>query len=58
MISNSLIHVIENGGDGFRFPLTDAYKRGHRFYADFVEMLDFFKDRLKANGYKDIEKRF
>lgn len=55
MNSNSLIHLIKNGGDGF--PLTDAYKRGHRFYVDFVEMLDFFKDRLKANDYKDIEKK-
>ena len=55
MNSNSLIHIIENGSDGF--PLTDAYKRGHRFYEDFVEMLGFFKDRLKTKEYKDIEKK-
>ena len=40
MSSSSLINIIMNGND--MFPLTDAYKGVHRFYNDFIDMLDFF----------------
>lgn len=55
MCQNSLIDIIQKSEDGF--PLTDAYKSGHRFYMDFVDMLDFFKSKLTKKEYKDIENK-
>lgn len=53
--SDLLIEAIKNGADGF--PLTDAYKSGHRFYTDFIEMMNFFEQRLKKKDYRGVKKK-
>ena len=55
MISESLIAIIKNGNDGF--PLTKAYKLGHRYYSDFIEMMNYFSDNLSNDDYRSIEKK-
>ena len=55
MIQDSLIDIIKNGSVGF--PLTKAYKNGHRFYTDFVEMINFFKNRLLSKDYRNLENK-
>ena len=53
MISESLITIITNGNDGFS--LTKAYKLGHRYYSDFIEMINYFSDNLSNDDYRSIE---
>lgn len=55
IISESLIAIIKNGNDGF--PLTKAYKLGHRYYSDFIEMMNYFSDNLSNDDYRSIEKK-
>ena len=55
MTKNSVIDLIKNGIE--EFPLTTAYKKDHRFYTDFVEMMDFFKSNLRKKEYQDIENK-
>lgn len=55
MISESLITIITNGNDGF--PLTKAYKLEHRYYSDFIEMMNYFSNNLSNGYYKSIEKK-
>lgn len=55
MNKTSLIECIKSGPDGF--PLTDAYKKKHRFFDDFIEMLQYFKAHLRKKEYEDIEKK-
>lgn len=54
-IKDTLFDIITNGNDGY--PLTDAYKQNHRFYSDFVEMMNFFDAKLTKSQYNDIEKK-
>lgn len=56
MISDSIIRIITTGNEGF--PLTDAYKANHRYYNDFINMMNYFSENLSERAYKDIEKKF
>jgi hypothetical protein len=55
MISEFLIAIITNVNDGF--PLTKAYKLGHRYYSDFIEMMNYFSNNLSYDDYRSIEKK-
>lgn len=55
MISEFLSAIITNGNDGF--PLTKAYKLGHRYYSDFIEMMNYFSNNLLNDDYRSIEKK-
>lgn len=52
---NSMIEMIANGNEGF--PLTKAYVMGHRYYTDFIEMMNYFNDNLLKEHYRSIEKK-
>lgn len=54
-MKTSLFDSIKNGNSGY--PLTDAYNTNHRFYSDFIEMMDYFKAKLSKSQYSDIEKK-
>ncbi|KUO71304.1 MAG: hypothetical protein APF81_01730 [Desulfosporosinus sp. BRH_c37] len=55
MISDSLTNLIVNGNDGF--PFTRAYKSCHRYYDDFIEMMNFFSDNLSESDYSSVENK-